>query len=337
MESWIEKCCRKRAIRLLMGCCITVVIIAGLVASNGDYWGPFFNGPALVGATDLDKVNPFKIDHPYVTALGDQVIDSGVQELTTETTNGVKGKPYVSAGYYALLIGNKILMIKSAVQPPVRPTGELGNLPDDLSSQLFSNDEDGKKIRDITYPLLLTTEDDYRQSGYWAITGILVGLAVCIYFGRLALRRLQGKTIHPTLAKVRGWGDVNIVSAEIERELQHNTRFKHGATTITDDFLVIQGLLVFELYRLDDAVWLYKKRTRHYTNLIPTGSTFEAVLVFYGGRVGVSGKQSRVDEMLAFAANRSPWAIAGYTDEINELFKKDPNGFAAVVESRRPA
>ena len=45
----------------------------------------------------------------------------------------------------------------------------------------------------------------------------------------------------------------------------------------------------------------------------------------------------RVDEILAFAQQRVPWAVLGYTAEIAALFKNNAPEFARSVEERRSA
>lgn len=87
---------------------------------------------------------------------------------------------------------------------------------------------------------------------------------------------------------------------------------------------------------LGDLAWAYKKVTKHYTNFIPTGKSYAAIL--YGRhrqRLEVSMPQKKTDQLLADLAARVPWAIFGYSKDIAAAWQKDPDGFVATVDSRR--
>ena len=75
--------------------------------------------------------------------------------------------------------------------------------------------------------------------------------------------------------------------------------------------------------------------TKHSVNFIPTGKTYSGVLVCYGGAAEVTGREKNVDALLAFAAERTPWAVFGYSDDLNKLFKQKTQEFCAAVEQRK--
>ena len=82
-------------------------------------------------------------------------------------------------------------------------------------------------------------------------------------------------------------------------------------------------------------LWAYKRVTRHSVNFIPTGKTYAGVLACYGGTAEVTGRQAKVDSVLAFAAERVPWAIFGFSDELSKLFKQKTQDFCSAVEQRK--
>ena len=70
-------------------------------------------------------------------------------------------------------------------------------------------------------------------------------------------------------------------------------------------------------------------------NFIPTGKTYSAILKFYDGNVGFIANEKRVAEVLQFAAGRAPWAIVGYSADLNKLFTNQVSAFCAAIEARR--
>ena len=82
-------------------------------------------------------------------------------------------------------------------------------------------------------------------------------------------------------------------------------------------------------------LWGYKKVTKHSVNFIPTGKTYACILACSGGTAEVTGREKDVDALLAFAAERAPWAMFGYTDELSRAFKHKTAEFCEVVEQRK--
>jgi hypothetical protein len=104
---------------------------------------------------------------------------------------------------------------------------------------------------------------------------------------------------------------------------------------VTDKYLIHRTLFTFDLLRLSDLLWVYKRVTRHSVNFIPTGKTYVGVLACYGGTAEVRGSEKKVDSVLNFAAQRVPWAVFGFSEELSKLFSRKTHDFCSAVEQRR--
>ncbi len=102
-----------------------------------------------------------------------------------------------------------------------------------------------------------------------------------------------------------------------------------------DKYVIQSAPFAFDLLRLFDLLWGYKKVTKHSVNFIPTGKTYACILACYGGTAEVTGKEKDVDALLGFAAERAPWAVFGYTDDLNKAFRQKNAEFCAAVEQRK--
>ena len=87
--------------------------------------------------------------------------------------------------------------------------------------------------------------------------------------------------------------------------------------------------------RFEDLIWAYKRVTQHRVNFIPTGKSHNAVMVFYGGSATIAGSQKKVDGLLEAAARKAPWAIFGFSKELEQAFNRDTQQFCGAVEMRR--
>jgi hypothetical protein len=334
MTTWIERTARQKSIGQVVLFLVVTAIVAWICAENSAYLKVFFKGPPPATAADLDmaehEVNGEEsIATPYVTISGDKVLNTGVEEVTTY--DGIIKN--VSAGYYALEIGSRILIVKSSKTPTTTVGGELGSMPFDLKSDLFPPGTDPADEA-VFYPLLLDT--NYRESGWAGLFWALLAEALFGFFAFRSWRRLSGQVDHPAIMRAKGWGDIAVTSAEVERELETAVKTKDGPWILTQNYAVKNARLSFDLFRLENLVWAYKKAIkRRIYFFIPGGTTYVAQLNFSDGQADVAGKQKKVDELLVLASERAPWAVKGYTDDLAKFWKSSRSSFVVEVMKRK--
>jgi hypothetical protein len=334
MESWIAKMCRRRVRRQILAWTLTLLAGIAFLLFNGRYARNFVGGPYNLAPNELAQITDAETTPRYfVSVVGEKILDTGIQEVTTTTRNGVKEGSQVSAGYYALVVGDRFLIVKSAGKPPEKTAGELTPFPSDLSSQLFSG-SDGRELQMHAYPFYLETEG-FRYPGYWAIGIAWVVFGLFWKFGRPAWIRSKDINKHPLIKRVEQWGDPVGISVHVQREIDSSVRHKSNGILVTDNYVVRRRFFTFNILRFDDLLWTYKKVTQKSVNFIPTGKSFDAIMIFYGGSETFSGNEARVGEVLTLASSRAPWAVVGYSAEIKDLFSKRTDEFCQFVETRR--
>jgi hypothetical protein len=334
MEPWIIRMCREACRRQLIAWTVLFLGGLGFALYNVRYVTNFASGPYTLQADQLAQINNAeKAPHYFVSVTGTNVIDTGVQEITTETRNGVKENSYVSAGYYAVLIGDRYLIVKQSTKPSGKVEGQLVTIPADLANQLFTGPE-AADARNTCYPFYLEAEG-FRTAGYWGIAIGVVFLLLFVISGGRALRRLQDINKHPVVQRLQKWGDPLGISVEAERERSSGVRYRTLGIFLTDKFVIVKRLFSFNVFRFQDLLWAYKKVTQRRVNFIPAGKTYAAILTFYGGNTTFTENEQRVNEVLAFASKQAPWAIVGYSKEVDQLFRKKQKEFCAAVEARR--
>jgi len=321
MTTWIERTARQKSIGQVVLFLVVTAIVAWIFAANGAYVKVFFKGPPPATAADLDmaehEVNGEElIATPYVTITGDKVL----------STDG-------STDYYVLLVGNRRLLVKSGKTPTTTVSGALGSMPYDVKSSLFPPGTDPTDEA-VFYPLLLDT--NYRESGYVGAFWALLAESLFGFFAWRSWRRLSGQVEHPAVTRARAWGDIALISAEVEREREMAVIVKRGGWTLTQSYAVKNMWLSFDLFRLDNLVWVYKKAVKRRVNfIIPAGTTYSAALNFSDGQADVGGSQKKVEELLALASQRAPWAVKGYTDDLAKFWKSSRSSFVVEVMKRK--
>lgn len=334
MDTWILEMCRRSCSRQLVtwGFVLAGALVFG--ALNTRYIKNFLNGPFPVGEQDLEHItDPGEAPRYFVRVAGTRTLDTGIRQITTTESGGVEESRRVSAEYYALQVGDKFLIVKSSSGEPTVVEGRLMPTPADLDRQLFDTAET-RATRPLVYPFYLDTES-FRLPGYYAIAAARVFLWFFLRKGIPAWRRLQNPAEHPVVARTAAWGDPVSIAAELEREYRTQPVHRLGDWTITRNYVVQDSFFGFEVLRLEDLVWGYKRVTKKRVNFIPAGKDYHVILVCYSGAIEIPASEQQVDEVLAYANQRTPWAIFGYSADLENCFKKQPQELCLAVEARR--
>ncbi len=311
---------------------LTGAVIAGNVFA-ANYWRNFSTGPYPLSVVELAASIPGQSKQEFVSITGEKVVDSGVQEITTESRDGVKGTPQPTANYYVLVVGGRLLVVKAKEEPPLHVEGKLYSSASIVPTILPEASDE--MLREKFLPVMLDTTENYRAGGYIAIAAMLF---FCFLLWKIALpawRYTRDITLHPVVQRVESWPDALEVTVLSERELHMKPAFKSDGILITDTFAIRNQFFRFNILPLSHLVWAYRSETQRYVYFIPTGKTMRAVLIFYGGDVSLQGKLDRVNELILYASSRAPWAIVGHTPELSTLWHKDTTAFVAGVEERR--
>ena len=336
METWILRKIRAASVRRVVAWGLALVGSVLVITSDRRYIDNVLHGPYPLAAADLEAIEDVTTTPRYYARVaGTRVIDTGLREYSVTTSAGVEKSRSEAGAYYALVVDDKFLIFKSREDPSNVIEGRLVPWPAELESQMFDSKE-MKELRPRFYSFYVQ-DGSFQITAYWMIAGALVLIVLLVWKGRPAWRYARDPSAHPLVARTAAWvrGDPMVVAVEAEREFDA-PRFKGGnGWRGGDKYLVRSSFFTFDLLRFEDLLWAYKKITKHSVNFIPTGKTYEAILTCYGGTATITGKEKRVDEILAFSEQRAPWAVLGYSDELSTIFNKKQDEFVAAVEQRR--
>ena len=181
-----------------------------------------------------------------------------------------------------------------------------------------------------TSPLRALRIKGFRLLGYICLFAVALVLFLIFIIGRKAWGRFQDPSDLPLVQRIRRWGDLYHVSAEIEREFNGAMRLKQGSVRLTDKYVISSSCFDFEVYRTEDLLWAYKS-----TTIVHLVKLHTAVLFFHEGMLSIMARERKVDSILQYLADKTPWAIFGHSNEIRKTFGKNRSGFCHAVEERR--
>ena len=155
------------------------------------------------------------------------------------------------------------------------------------------------------------------------------------FFAWRAWMRLTGRVDYRAVARARAWGDLAVTSAEVERELQMGVKAKSKALDRDAELCGEAQRLGFDLFRLENLVWAYKKTVKRRIYIYSGGDRLCRGAVLQRWQSEVAGKEKKVDEVLTLAGERAPWAAKGYSDDLQKAYKKRKDGLVAEVMKRK--
>jgi|HubBroStandDraft_6_1064221.scaffolds.fasta_scaffold53289_3 hypothetical protein len=334
--SFLDREIRRTNRNLLLFSLLLIVGMGAYGVAEWRYYYNYFTGPIEMNADSLDGIK-----HPddqlryFVRVKGDQSSDTGLQEIRHETRNGVQSKS-VEAKYCILLLGNRLLIVKKI--PYDNGTtfqGALGELPSDLRSEII--DPLLKQYPNASQAFLPVMLDatDFRSGGY-------ISLAICLFLALLALwnmrkvyRRRMAPATHPIVKSASMYGSLVATAQQFDVELKGST-FKLGKATITTSWVFLPSTFRLAMCHIPDLVWAYKRATTRRRNSQYIGTTYDAILYDrHGLALQMQADQKKVDAMLSLLAQRAPWAIFGYSDDLDQTRGKNWAGLVAAVDARR--
>jgi Family of unknown function (DUF6709) len=333
MDTWVHQQLRAMYRRRVIAWCVVLGGAVLFALAQSRYISNFIRGPFDLAQPELDAIgDPATAPRYFVRVTGSKAIETGIQQFKTRKRGGVETSRSVSAAYYVLVVGDRLLVVQRAEGTPTTVQGELTAMPAELQRHLF-NTPQMEAIRGRFYPYYLD-DSSFRMPGYIGVVVALILAVLLVKYGLPAWRYARDVSSHPVVRRVAAWGDPVGIAVEARREAA-SPRYKGGGWRVTDKYVIRSAPFAFDLLRLSDLLWAYKRVTKHSVNFIPTGKSYSGVLVCYGGAAEVTGRETNVDALLTFAGERAPWAIFGYSDDLNKLFKQKTQDFCAAVEQRK--
>jgi hypothetical protein len=290
--------------------------------------GPFETEPSKLINADSSR----ELFQYFITVTGDEIYDTGFEYVTVHDS-GYEETDYY---YYALEMGREFVLVETPERidtPTV--TGFIKRIPSDIQEKVLDQlVSETPSLQGHFMPFMLKT-NNFRTGGVvWIITSVGLGAISLILILTTSLQ-LGNTARHPVMKKLNPFGDPKRIASEIDAELSAE-KYTSKLATFTKNWVIVFKGLNFQITRYEEVIWLYKKVTQHRTYGVPTGKTFIAMIYDrHGQTLGLQGKETDVDEALTLIAQKSPWAIKGYSEQLFKLYRKNRPAFLAEVEKRK--
>jgi Family of unknown function (DUF6709) len=337
MALWVENEARRanRNLLLVNGGMLAVIIL--IVAANYRYCANFVLGAQSISAAELGVLtSPEQRWRNFVSVSGTKSVNTEYQDVVNHMEGGRVVSTEIKDEYVLLRVGEKILLVKAAPgKEKLEYSGELVATPDHVREDLLRPlAKDSPDLASEVLPFTLNAAD-YRSNGYTMRMIGLPVLALALWNCLKAMRRSAEIQTSPAWKNLAVYGNAEQLSQQIEAELQPAMIRKYGNLQLGQQWMVRRKTFSTWASPIADLVWIYKKVTKHSVNFIPTGKTYSVVLVGrHRQRIEEQMKEKAVNEMLADLTARVPWALFGFTQDLEKAWQKDPAGVIAAVDAR---
>lgn len=176
-----------------------------------------------------------------------------------------------------------------------------------------------------------------RRDWSWFLGLALVGsgaVASMVFAARRAAW-VASPEKHPVVRTAMESSGVAAVSADIEEQL-----LRPAARTmpwvVTEDYLVLDTALSFDVLWIDALLWMYLSETTIHSNYGTIRSTVTTVTLRFADRTIElwRGAQSP-GRAVTHCTQRAPWALIGYSSELDSMLSFEPDRFVEMIGERR--
>ncbi len=167
---------------------------------------------------------------------------------------------------------------------------------------------------------------------------LVIGLPIYAIWNLIrSLNWQSNPQAHPALQ----WAELGApfqVADHIDREIGNKEQhIRIGPALFTPSWLLRYGAWGVETVLLANVVWVYKKVTTNKTYGITTSKTYELQIFAQNGKglLVQNVKEAQVDEILRLMEVRTPWALIGFSPELEKAWKSNRAEVLQAVAKRR--
>lgn len=312
-----------------------LLVLAGVL--SGRYYHNYFAGPFASTLDELAQAGT-RPERYFVRVEG-ELLDTGYQHVTrtVDKRSQQEKSRKVDAAYLAVQQGERTLLVKAPVGTEGPAIAGWLDRPGSVEQEILGalQEEEPALARSLVPVFLDATAT--RTGGTLGLAAAAILLAICLRNLRAWSSRRARRENHPIWKRLAKLGEARSLAAQIDMEARDPgaARFK-GGVTVTPSWLLHESLYGLTLVPTARVAWIHKKVTAHKQLFITVGKTFQAVVNDRDGNaVTVNGSEAEVDRLLGELLRRAPWALAGWSAELEKAWSSRRQEVIAAVDARR--
>jgi hypothetical protein len=307
-----------------------------IVQPSLNYYRNVLAGPFEINGKDLGAISDINsLDNYFFAVHGEEAFDTGDATIWS----------YVGIELYRdkrtfISVGDRLLLVETSRDPnSLDYSGALEPIPPGLQADLIdATISEYPELKGAFYPFMLDEGmmgSTFRLFGFVTIAIVLGIFAWCLLVLKRAIERMIDPSKHPIMLALGRYGDAQGVAGQIEREFPLAGE-KFGKIHFTPNWVIYRGAAALDAVQWKDIVWVYPHTfTQYIYGILVYKSHDVYVWDRHGKRAVLPSRKKQIPEVIQAIQRRSPWAVAGYSREIEKSWLSNRNEFLAAVEQRR--
>jgi hypothetical protein len=304
-----------------------------LVQPSLNYYRNVLTGPFAVNGKDLEAIRDINsLDNYFFSVHGDEAFDTG-----SATIWSYVGIELYRDKHTVISLGDRLLLVETSRDPnSLDYSGELKPVPPGLQAELIdATVSEYPELKGAFYPFMLDEGmmgSTFRLFGFITIAIVLGIFAWCVLALRRSVERIIDPSRHPIMKALGRYGDAAFVAAQIEREflLVGETI---GKIHFTPNWVIYRSAASLEAVQIKAIVWVYEHIYTQYVNGIPVHKSYSAYIWDRHGKLStLPARKKQLPDVMQAILRRTPWAAAGYSQDLHNKWLSNRNEFIAAVD-----
>lgn len=341
MESnFLKKAIKKTSINSVLVFIFAIGIIILALFNHKNSVLSILGAPKEVSsAEDLKEYNLTREGHinlniDYMTDSGYYVAkDGGKGEITDNIYIGLVDGKFITVALPAKSSSKNLLEMENVSIIAKEFDGLESEENEELLQQIKGGlaESLGVSLEDIESEFISVIFKDSKTNRLLEKVFLIGVFIVLIYFIVLLIQNLisisnyRNSKVIKNLSK---YGNIDFIENQIDQEINY-PEYLSKRLIITTNWIISKSTYNVKIMPINNLVWVYNIKTKHYYNGIKTGTSFSVMC--YSDKnekvvfdVGGKKKEDKAMEIVNLISQKAPWAIYGYSDEIKKKFKKNP-------------
>ncbi|WP_032122407.1 DUF6709 family protein [Clostridium amazonitimonense] len=339
-QSYFMKAYKKRWTSRIKSLILCALVVFGLIGMGiYTYYNNTNNATVVNNVEDYNKALK---DDSYIQISSDMLYDLDIVITETRSKLGIKLSEKVKSRFVAInlppftlavaLPEDEYIKLMEQEKGPYILTGTLVELKDSeleiLKTAIKDNHLLSGGFQLVPYLQYLNYEKPINSASvYFTFAGLFTIFVLALYIHGMRKNSMALKSLKNFYN-----GDIEVAYEEIDDELTSPDVYKNGPITITKNYIVVKTQQIVFALPLKELMWVYKETiTKKVYFVIPAGKINSLVFVFsdkHVYKVDLFRGEKVIDEVIEYIFNNyANTSFVGYSEELQNLFKKDPEEF----------
>lgn len=211
--------------------------------------------------------------------------------------------------------------------------GRFKSLESDVESALLAELKELDPNGQYTIMKYTFKADSFDADVFLIILAIVAIIFTLIMFSFIKSLKFKSSKLYKNMKKL---GDPDTIADEIEREVEMSKNVSEGPIHLFTNYIISGTNAAAFILPRESVIWCYPKVTKVKRYFITVSTRHEIIMGTKDGKTKLTtSKEEEVKRVMNMMQGHHPACVYGYSEQIEQLFKKNRDEFIRIAEDRR--